>query len=134
MRLRGIALGLIALALAGCTAAPETEAAPAPSPTSTAAAFRWPRVEGRIVQDVVTEHEHLMRIAVDDPDRGYAQARELLVKAGFQLTKDRPATGGGSGQACTTALCVSFGADTLADEGPGVTYEAFHSTGVVPLP
>ena len=65
-----------------------------------------------------------------DAVAGYREARALLTRHGFQLTSDEPEHDGGSGQACTTALCVSFDALTRPGSKPAVEYEVFHSTGM----
>lgn len=123
-----VLLVLAALSLTSCTAVP------APPPTPRAAATpTWPVIGGRVVERTSDPQTRRVRIAVDDPEAAYAAARRLLVRAGYQLTKDRPGRGGGDGQACTTALCVQFSATVERRWGPNLLYEAFRSTGVVPL-
>ncbi len=126
-RVGGGAALLAVLLLSGCTAA--GPAAPSPAPTRSAA---WPRLPGReLARWEVSGVEHVI-VAVGDPSAAYPRARALLVDAGFRLTKDREATGGGDGQACTTALCVQFSATTDPRYGRSVAYEAFHSSGPAP--
>lgn len=86
---------------------------------------------GRVLARSTAYGEQHVTVAVSDPEAAYARARALLVDAGYLLTKDRTAKGGGDGQACTTALCVQFTATTDPQYGPSVAYEAFHSTGPV---
>ena len=120
-------VGLLAAALlSGCTTAASAPAAPSPSPS-----VSWPMVPGRVLARSQAYGEHFVTVEVADPEKAYARARALLVDAGYQLTKDREATGGGDGQACTTALCVQFTATTDPRSGPSLAYEAFHSTGPV---
>lgn len=122
----GRAGGLLAvLVLTGCAPA---AVAPAPSPSPSVA---WPMLPGRVLARSQEFGEQHLVVAVADPEAAYARARALLVDAGYQLTKDREARGGGDGQACTTALCVQFTATTDPEHGPSVAYEAFHSTGPV---
>lgn len=117
---------LLALALTACTAPDPAPPSPAPS-----ARPSWPMVPGRVLARSEAYGEQFVTVAVTDPEAAYARARALLVDAGYRLTKDREATGGGDGQACTTALCVQFTATTDPALGPNVAYEAFHSTGPV---
>jgi hypothetical protein len=115
------------LTLAACT---QPEATP---PTSSASGLpSFPRVAGPVLsQSEPNPGDWLLAVKVTDTAAAYREARSLLSKAGFQITNDAPASDGGNGQACTTALCVSFTAVTHPGRPSTVDYEVFHSTGVV---
>ncbi len=119
---------MVLLACSACTAA----TAPATSPTASVPSVpAFPAVRGRTLSSSASDGEWHRVVRVADADAAYAAARRLLVEGGFTLTKDRQGRGGGDGQACTTALCVSFAATDIPGTGPTVAYDVFHSTGVV---
>jgi hypothetical protein len=114
------------LALAGCTAAP----APVAS-TTAAGPPAFPRIPGTVVSTAEpVVGDWTVKVRVGDAASAYRAARTLLTQHGFQLTSDEPVEDGGTGQACTTALCVSFDALTRPGAEPAVEYEVFHSTGM----
>jgi hypothetical protein len=121
------AAGAAVLLLAGCTAASgtvTTSSSPAGPPA-------FPRISGTVVATAEpVAGDWTVKVRVADPASAYRAARALLTRHGFQLTSDEPVQDGGSGQACTTAICVSFDALTRPGERPAVEYEVFHSTGM----
>lgn len=130
MRAVTAAVSLIGL-LVGLLLCECTTPAPAPAPASPSPSVAWPMLPGRVLARSHAYGEQFVTVEVADPEQAYARARALLVDAGYRLTKDREATGGGDGQACTTALCVQFTATTDPQYGPSLAYEAFHPTGPV---
>ena len=124
-------LGAVAAAalVLGCTTACASPApAPGPSPSAPARPA-FPAVPGPRAGAYFADDVWHVRVRVVDPEAAYADARRRLVDGGYQLTKDREATGGGDGQACTQRLCVGFTA-TPAPDGPAVAYEVFHPLGI----
>jgi hypothetical protein len=125
MRTAPLVAGLVAalVALSGC--------AESPAPVETATPPAFPRIAGTVAwsQRSASGDWHV-RVEVPDGATAYARARRLLTAHGYRLTNDEPAADGGAGQACTTALCVSFSATTRSGAGASVEYEVFHSTGM----
>lgn len=127
------------LALLGCTAQPSPPAPPPtnPSPVTSGLPAGFPvsvpLVPGRVVAGAVDGADLHAWVASEDPEAGYRDARQRLVDAGFVLTKDRVATGGGDGQACAPGsdLCVSFTGSDDAHYGRTVQYDVFHGSGIV---
>ncbi|MGN6444446.1 hypothetical protein [Amnibacterium sp.] len=114
------------LLLTACTAA---SSAPRTTPAGPPV---FPRVAGRVLSTTeAAPGDWVIRVRVADPVTAYERARALLTAKGYQLTNDEQAADGGQGQACSTALCVTFSALVRPGTGPVVEYEAFHSTGVV---
>ena len=125
MRTAPLVAGLVAalVALTGCAGSP------APVDRATPPAF--PRIGGTVVSSVRSASgDWHVRVEVPDGATAYATARRLLTAHGYQLTNDEPAADGGAGQACTTALCVSFSAVARSGASASVEYEVFHSTGM----
>lgn len=115
---------MLVLLLAGCTAT-----APAPRPATTAVPA-FPRIDGAVVSTSrPVAGDWVVRVRVSDPGAAYRRARSLLTAHGYRLTSDETDPDGGHGQACTTALCVSF-ATSGAGSGATLDYEVFHSTGM----
>jgi hypothetical protein len=123
--------------LAGCTAQHDPPplrptASPAASGLPSGFPASVPLLPGRVVAGAVDGADLHAWVASADPEVGYRDAKALLVDAGFVLTKDRVATGGGDGQACSTAsLCVNFTGSDDAVYGETVQYDVFHGTGIV---
>jgi hypothetical protein len=119
--------GLLAATLAGC-AAPSSmvESSPPPSPPA------FPRIEGAVLSTAEpVAGDWTTQVSVsDDAPTAYRAARRLLVEGGYDLTNDEPFVDGGSGQACTSALCVTFSSLATPSGGATVDYEVFPNTGV----
>jgi hypothetical protein len=122
----GLAAALLVTTLTACGAAPSpTPSTPSPAPPP------FPRVEGAVLstsEPVPGDWRVLIRVS--DPQAAYARARDLLTAGGYDLTNDQPASDGGSGQACTSTRCVTFGALVEPDGGAAVEYEVFANSGV----
>jgi hypothetical protein len=122
----GLAALLLVVTLTACGTAPApTPSSPSPAPPA------FPRVEGAVLStSEPVPGDWRVRIRVPDAGTAYARARDLLTAGGYHLTNDQPASDGGSGQACTSARCVTFGALVEPDGGAAVEYEVFPNTGV----
>lgn len=127
VRRRAIAVGASALLLA-LTACAEPGA---PHGTATSGPPPFPRVPGTVLaSSSPVRGDWRLTVRVEGLVAAYDDARSRLVAAGYRLTDDEPDADGGTGQACTTALCVSFSVLDDPELGPSVAYETFHSTGM----
>jgi hypothetical protein len=122
-----LALGALVLLLAGCTATTPTQV----PRSSSAAVPAFPRIDGAVLStSQPVAGDWVVRVQVREPGAAYLRARSLLTAHGYRLTSDETDQDGGHGQACTTALCVSFATSGGGASGGTLDYEVFHSTGM----